>query len=128
MKWLRSIIGYFFAGTFVFSIWGGVLTADLGHFGGIIAGMLIIGPMWFLNHSLNLVGHGPNSGFIDLGLGVGFAGMANSIVAAIMADGTSAGVDLFVQTLPTLGVVVLGALFGGWIAAMVEKDIAKDIK
>lgn len=117
MKWIRSIIGYFFAGTLVFSIWGAVLTSDLGHFGGIIAGMLIIGPMWFLNHSLNLVGHGPDSGFVDLGMGVGIAGMAND---------SYANIQNLVDAVPTIVIVLAGAIFGGVIAALVEKDIAED--
>ena len=117
MKYVRSIIGYFFAGALVFGVWGGVLDLGLGHLGGIVAGMFIIGPMWFMNHALNLVGHAPTSGFVDLGLGVGVAGLANSTVADPSA---------FVAALPTLAVVIAGGIFGGFVAGMVEKDMAKD--
>lgn len=120
MKWLRSIIGYFFAGTLVMGVWGGVITSDFGYIGGILAGLLIIGPMWFMNHSMNLVGHGPNSGFIDLGMGVGIAGIANDTIRE--------GADFLVAAVPTILVVLAGAVVGGLVAGLVEKDIAKDNK
>lgn len=120
MKWLRSIIGYFFAGMIVMTIWGGVITSDFGYVGGILAAMLIIGPMWFMNHAMNLTAHNPNSGFVDIGLGIAVTGIARDTIKLGTGELTAA--------LPTIAVVVVGAIFGGIVAAMVEKDLAKDNK
>lgn len=116
MKYVRSIIGYFFAGTLVMGIWGAVMSSEFGLIGGIIAGLLIIGPMWFMNHALNLVGHGPSSGFVDLGMGVGIAGIAKDSIA---------NPDSLMAALPTIAIVVVGGICGGIVASLVEKDMAK---
>lgn len=122
MKLVRSTIGYMFAGMIVMSVWGGVIEG-LGTVGGILAGFLIIGVMWFLNHHLGLVYHGPQSGFIDLGLGVGLTGIFRDMWISVLQDGNIANL---VNSLPTILFVVIGALIGGYLAAMVERDLNKD--
>ncbi|HHX52512.1 MAG TPA: hypothetical protein GX703_03225 [Erysipelothrix sp.] len=122
MKLVRSTIGYMFAGMIVMSVWGGVIEG-LGTIGGILAGFLIIGVMWFLNHHLGLVYHGPQSGFVDLGMGVGFTGIFRDMWISILGDGN---INALTDSLPTIAFVVIGALIGGYLAAMVERDLNKD--
>ena len=122
MKLVRSTIGYMFAGMIVMSVWGGVIEA-LGTIGGILAGFLIIGVMWFLNHHLGLVYHGPQSGFVDLGMGVGFTGIFRDMWISVLGDGN---INALTDSLPTIAFVVIGALIGGYLAAMVERDLNKD--
>jgi hypothetical protein len=111
-----------FAGMIVMSVWGGVIEG-LGTIGGILAGFLIIGVMWFLNHHLGLVYHGPQSGFVDLGMGVGFTGIFRDMWISILGDGN---INALTDSLPTIAFVVIGALIGGYLAAMVERDLNKD--
>ncbi len=122
MKLVRSTIGYMFAGMIVMSVWGGVIEG-LGTIGGILAGFLIIGVMWFLNHHLGLVYHGPQSGFVDLGMGVGFTGIFRDMWISVLGDGN---INALTDSLPTIAFVVIGALIGGYLAAMVERDLNKD--
>ena len=122
MKLVRSTIGYMFAGMIVMSVWGGVIEG-LGTIGGFLAGFLIIGVMWFLNHHLGLVYHGPQSGFVDLGMGVGFTGIFRDMWISILGDGN---INALTDSLPTIAFVVIGALIGGYLAAMVERDLNKD--
>lgn len=127
MKLLRSTIGYMIAGTIVMSVWGGVIEG-LGTVGGILAGFLIIGLAWFLNHHIGLIYHGPNSGFVDLGLGVGLTGIFRDMWIGMLREGGSVATGLgeVGKALPTLLIVVLGAIVGGYLAAMVERDLNRD--
>lgn len=122
MKLVRSTIGYMIAGIIVMSVWGGVIT-NLGTVGGILAGFLIIGLAWFTNHHLGLIYHGPESGFVDLGLGVGLTGIFRDMfIGMFQGEGPS---RLF-NAMPTLFLVLLGAVIGGYMAALVERDMNHD--
>ena len=122
MKLVRSTIGYMFAGMIVMSVWGGVIEG-LGTIGGILAGFFIIGAMWFMNHHLGLIYHGPQSGFVDLGLGVGLTGIFRDMWIGVLEGN---GLVNLTDSLPTLLFVLVGAVIGGYLAAMVERDLNKD--
>lgn len=122
MKLVRSTIGYMFAGMIVMSVWGGVIEG-LGTIGGILAGFFIIGAMWFMNHHLGLIYHGPQSGFVDLGLGVGLTGIFRDMWIGVLEGN---GLVNLIDSLPTLLFVLVGAVIGGYLAAMVERDLNKD--
>lgn len=122
MKLVRSTIGYMFAGMIVMSVWGGVIEG-LGTIGGILAGFFIIGAMWFMNHHLGLIYHGPQSGFVDLGLGVGLTGIFRDMWIGVLEGN---GIVNLTDSLPTLLFVLVGAVIGGYLAAMVERDLNKD--
>lgn len=124
MKFLRGVIGYMITGLLVFSSWGQILSGELGVFGGILAGFLLIGVAWFMNHHLGLIYHAPNSGFVDQGLGVGFTGLFQGLFTGLLI--TKDNGKAFFDALPTLVIVVLGACVGGYLAALVEADLAKD--
>ena len=123
MKFVRSTVGYMIAGMIVMSVWGGVYDLGIGTFGGIIAGFFIIGLSWFLNHHLGLIYHGPQSGFVDLGLGVGMTGLFRDMWVSVLSNGN---VDALVNAIPTLVLVILGGVLGGALAAIVERDMNKD--
>lgn len=119
MKFLRSVIGYCIAGMLVMSVWDG-FAIPYGIAGGFFAAVLIIGPMWYLNHYRGLIYDAPGSGFVDMGLGIGIAGIARDFFLNNMDFG------LLADTIPTFLLVILGAIIGGVIAAMIEKDFDLD--
>ena len=113
MKHISTIIGTAIAGIFVMSVWGAFADA-YGIFGGWFAGFIIIGTMWFLNHAVGLVNNG--GAFVDMAAGIGMAGT--------MRDVFMQGGEAFTAALPTLIVVLLGGIAGGFMAAKCEKYLA----
>lgn len=118
MKFFRSFLGYMIAGILVMAVWNG-LSAAGGIFGGYLAAIILIGPLWFMNHYLNLVDNKDNAAFVDMGLAIGVCG--------IFRDTFIQGSDAFVNALPTIGLSILGAIVAGLVAAAIEKDMSKDL-
>lgn len=118
MKFARSFFGYMIAGVLVMAVWK-ELTAVGGIFGGYLASTILIGPLWFMNHYVNLVDNKDDAAWVDMGLAIGVCG--------IFRDTFLTGGHAFQGSLPTIGVVILGAIAGGFVAAAFEKDIAKDL-
>ena len=116
MKFLRAFIGYMIAGSLVMAVWGEL--DSVGIFGGYLAALIIIGPMWFMNHYVNLVGNPDDAAFVDMGLAIGVAGIFRDVFLNDVSALTGA--------LPTIGMVALGAICGGLVAAAIEKNMAKD--
>ncbi|MBX8935535.1 Lin0368 family putative glycerol transporter subunit [Enterococcus gilvus] len=116
MKFLRSMVGYMIAGTIVMSVWNEL--GSFGIFGGYLAAGIIIGPMWFMNHYLNLTGNEDDAAFVDMGLAIGVCGIAR--------DSFMHGASAFSASLPTIALVVVGAALGGIVAAAFEKSVAKE--
>lgn len=116
MKFLRAMIGYGIAGMLVMAVWGEL--GKFGIFGGFLAALIIIAPMWFMNHYVNLTGNEPDAAFVDMGLAIGVCG--------IMRDTFMNGAESFTSSLPTMGLVIAGAVLGGITAAAVEKSMAKE--
>lgn len=117
MKFVRSTIGYMIAGMIVMSVWGAFAEA-YGIAGGYFAALIIIGPMWFMNHYLGLIKHDSDSAFVDMGLGIALCG--------IFRDAFLNGFSTVTASLPTILLVVLGAVLGGLFAAKIEEDMEKD--
>lgn len=115
MKAIRSIIGFMLAPLFVMSVWG-EFAAEWGVIGGWLAGLAIIGPLWFINHYLGLIPQDADASFVDLGLAVGIGGIAKGVFSG-------GGMDGLIATLPTIAVVVAGAVFGGILAGYITKEM-----
>jgi hypothetical protein len=115
MKHVGTILGTAIAGIFVMSVWG-AFVGEHGIGGGWFAGLIIIGSMWYLNHFLGLI-HNPGA-FVDMALGIGIAGFTRDIFMK--------GIDAGIDSLPTLGVVLLGGLCGGIAAVLVERQMASN--
>jgi len=113
---LRSIIGYMFAGLLVGGVWGAF--GAHGIFGGYLAAIIIIGPMWFMNHYIGLIKQDENAAWVDMALGIA--------VACTMRDVFLNGGSTLVDALPTLGLVLLGAVIGGVTAGLIEKNIEQN--
>lgn len=113
MKHVGTILGAAIAGMFVMSVWGEFAGA-YGIGGGWFAGFAIIGIMWFLNHFVNICNN--DGAWVDMAVGIGVAGTAKELFNA----GSNAGA-LFVDTIPTLVVVILGGLAGGYFAVKLEQ-------
>lgn len=123
MKFVRSTLGYMIAGLIVIGGWGQVLNGEIGLLGGILAGAVMIGMLWSLNHHLGLIPHGADSAFVDLGLGVGMTGIFQGMWSDILTNGN---INSLVAAIPTIIVVVIGACAGGYCAALIEGDMEKD--
>lgn len=115
MKFFRSFIGYGIAGMIVMSVWSQL--GAYGIFGGFLAAIIIIGPMWYMNHYINLTGNEDDAAFVDMGLAIAVCG--------IMRDTFLQGGNALVSSLPTILLVNVGAVLGGITAAYIEKDMAK---
>lgn len=116
MKFLRSMLGYMIAGMIVMSVWDGFV-GSYGIFGGFFAAFIIIGPMWFLNHYVGLIENPDEYAFVDMAVGIGITGIFRDIFMK--------GVGEFVNTIPTLLLVMLGAVIAGLVSAAIEKNMEK---
>lgn len=116
MKFFRSTLGYMIAGMLVMTIWD-AFVVEYGIFGGFFAAFIIIGPMWFMNHYVGLIDNPDGSAFVDMALGIGITG--------IFRDTFLKGGSEFIATLPTLLLVILGAVIGGLVVAAIEEDMEK---
>jgi len=110
MRHVGTILGTAIAGMFVMSVWGAFAGA-YGIGGGWFAGFAIISIMWYLNHYIGI--HNNHGAWVDMALGIGVAGT--------MRDVFSSGIQVGIDALPTLAVVILGGLAGGYFAVQLEK-------
>lgn len=111
MKHLGTIIGAGLAGLFVMTVWGAFAGA-YGIAGGWFAGLAIIAPMWYMNHFLGIMDN--PGGFIDQGMAIGVTGT----FIPVWSEGS---IQPFVDALPTLGIVIVGAAVGGITAGLLQK-------
>ncbi|MER2002240.1 MAG: hypothetical protein ABS896_06465 [Carnobacterium inhibens] len=116
MKFLRSTLGYMIAGMVVMTVWDGFV-GPYGIVGGFFAAFIIIGPMWFMNHYVGLIDNPDEFAFVDMAVGIGITGIFRDIFMK--------GVGEFVASVPTLLLVILGAVIAGLVAAAIEKDMEK---
>lgn len=118
MKFLRAVVGYAIAGMIVMTVWGAFAGVEgFGIIGGWLAAFAIIGPMWYMNHFLGLIHHDADSGWVDMGLGIGLVGL--------FRDTFGMGFDYFLAAMPTLLLVAVGAVIGGFVAAKIEENMEK---
>lgn len=117
MKFFRAIIGYFIAGLLVMSIWNG-LVDSYGIAGGYMAAIIIIGPMYYLNHYIGLIDIPEDHAFVDMAFGIGVAGIFRDIFMN--------GFEAFTSTIPTLSLVIIGAIIGGIAAGFIEENMEKE--
>lgn len=107
MKFFRGMIGFCIAGMIVMSVWT-PLAENYGIFGGYLAAFIIIGPMWFMNHYVGLIENDEDALFVDMAVGIGICG--------IMRDVFMQGGGELVSSLPTIGLVAIGAVLAGIVA------------
>ena len=117
MKFLRSMIGYMIAGMLVMTAFD-AFAGQYGIVGGVFAAFIVIGPMWFMNHYVGLIQNLDENAFVDMTMGIGLVG--------IFRDTFIKGVPALMDTVPTLALVILGAVIAGFVAAAIEKDMEKD--
>lgn len=117
MKHVGTILGTAIAGMFVMSVWGAFAGA-YGIGGGWFAGFIIIGTMWFLNHYIGI--HNNDGAWVDMALGIAMAGTMNGV----FTNGIEAGI----ASMPTLGIVLVGGIAGGYAAFKLEKYLGEKEK
>lgn len=118
MKHIRNILGFFIAGIFVMGVWG-EYAGSYGIAGGFLGAIIIIGPLWYINHKIGLIHQAPGEAFVDMATGIGIAGLARDFFLA-------GSVDVIVEALPTLICVIIGGIIGGSLSAYIEKDMEID--
>lgn len=125
MKHVGTIIGTCIAGMLVMSVWGAFVTSVEN--GGIMAGwfaaLIIIGPMWMLNHYIGIINN--DGAFVDMALGIGIAGVMRDYFTIGWAEKFGAAGTALTQSLPTIFWVCLGGALGGAAAVMLEKHMQK---
>ncbi len=112
-RFVGTFFGQAIAGVWVFTIWP-PMWQTYGVFGGWLAGFVVIGTMWFLNHYVGLTYNAEGAASVDMAVGIGIAG----IVGPIIKEGATIG-----SSLPTLLYVVIGAIIGGVVGNWLDKHI-----
>lgn len=112
MKFLKSSLGFMVAGMLVMSIWGD-WSGAYGNLGGWFAGFVIIGTMWFLNHYLGLIENVDTKAFVDMGWGIAWTGLFRDVFMV--------SPSAFVDSLPTIGFVTIGAILAGFVLNLINK-------
>lgn len=116
MLYFKSVIGFLLASLFIMSdLWGEF--ASIGIFGGYLAAIIIVSPMWYLNHSVGLIENDNRAAWVDMAWGIAIAGT--------LRDTFINGFDALTSALPTLSIVILGAIAGGISVGLIEKHMAK---
>ncbi len=105
MKFIRSTVGFTIAGMFVMSIWGNWVGL-YGNLGGWLAALVIIGPMWFLNHYIGLVDNPGDYAFVDMAWGIAWVGIMRDVFGTA---GKTFDFTRLIESLPTIGLVTIGA-------------------
>lgn len=120
MKNIGTMIGGAIAGIFVMSVWG-KFAETYGIGGGWFAALIIIGTMWFLNHHVGIL-HNPEEGaWVDMALAIGVCGTLVSVFSKV-------SISPFVESIPTLLIVIIGGTAGGILGEMIKKDLEIDGK
>lgn len=114
MKFLKSTFGYFLAAVIINGCWGFFINR-FGVLGGYFAALFLTGSMWYINHHVGLINHDKDSAFIDMGLGVAVC----LVVKGYMINGG----DSIISSIPTFVYVVIGAVLGGYVAVVIEKNL-----
>ncbi|PKM56624.1 MAG: hypothetical protein CVU98_10295 [Firmicutes bacterium HGW-Firmicutes-3] len=115
MKQLGTFIGSMISGVLVFAVWG-QLASGYGLLGGWFAALVVIGLAWSLCHYVGVIDNKDGAAWVDLGLPVGVAGTALGVFNGVPLS----------HALPTLGILAVGAIFGGFAAAMVTDSKATE--
>lgn len=112
---LKTFLGYFMAGFCAMYLWPKVTEVlNIGIFGNWVAAIIVVGPLWYINHYLGLIKHHEDSAFVDMAFGIGIAGIFKGLFMG-------AGFEGLLASLPSLIIVILGGAFGGLMAIIVEK-------
>ncbi len=119
MKNFRSFIGYLIAATIIPLVWGSLVNIA-GISGGLVATLLLVAPIWYLNHHLNLVDNKSGVAFVDMGLAIAIGG--------IFRDTFLLGGSQLAASWLTIILVVVGGLAGGLASAVIEKIVANHKK
>lgn len=112
MRFVKSTLGFMVAGMLVMSIWGEFTIGD-ANLGGWLAGLIIIGTMWFLNHYVGLIENLDTRAFVDMGWGIAWTGLLRDVFMK--------GGGAFVESLPTIGLVTVGAILAGFVINLINK-------
>lgn len=119
MKFIKSTFGYFLASIIINGFWG-IFTNKFGPFGGYIAALCLTGSAWYINHYLGLIKHDEDSAFIDMGLGVAICLVTKGYILN--------GINSIISSIPTFICIVVGAILGGYVSVLIEKNILEKKK
>ncbi len=112
MKFFKSLIGFILAGVIFNKLWS-IFTQNFGIFGGWIAALVLVGPLWFLNHYIGLIANDEEHAFLDMAFGVAIANLTYEFLTK--------GANDFSKSIPTFLCVIIGSILGGIFSSFVEK-------
>ncbi|MEB7375040.1 Lin0368 family putative glycerol transporter subunit [Enterobacter hormaechei] len=117
MSMIRPLVGYTITSAIVGVLWFKVVEHG-GMMFGVLCGPLVIAPLWYLNHYLNLVDNRSDAAFVDIGLPIG--------ICCILRDTFLSDLSSLINAIPTILIVCCGAIFGGLLAAYLEKELINE--
>lgn len=117
-KSIRSILAYACAPIYVFTVWGEFVNV-WGVIGGWLAGLAIIGPLWFVMHYSGVIPQKDSSSFVDIGLAIGIGGIFQGVFGGL-------GIEGLIDALPTILTLSFGAVVGGYCAALISKNMSNE--
>ena len=109
---LRGILAYAFAGLMVGLLWP-LVAAPFGSFAGLVAGLIIIAPIWYICHYRGLIPQSKSQVAIDMGAGIGMSILARGFLEH--------GLSQTLLAMPTFLCLALGASLAGWLYATIER-------
>lgn len=109
---LRGILAYAFSGLMVGLLWP-LVAAPFGSFAGLVAGLIIIAPTWYVCHYLGLIPQSKSQVAIDMGAGIGTSLMVRGFL--------DLGLSQTLMAMPTFLCLALGASLAGWLYARIER-------
>ena len=109
---LRGILAYAFSGLMVGILWP-LVAAPFGPFAGLVAGLIIIAPTWYVCHYLGLIPQSKSQVAIDMGAGIGTSLMVRGFL--------DHGLSQTLMAMPTFLCLALGASLAGWLYARIER-------
>ena len=117
MNFIKSLIGYFFAGLIIILFWGKLVNI-FGVIGGWLAGFSLVGPLWYFLHYKNFVANKNGTVFIDMALAIAVGTVTTSVINTKTNLASSV-----LHSLPTFIILSLGAVFGIIFSIFIENKV-----
>ena len=109
---LRGILAYAFAGLMVGLLWP-LVAAPFGSFAGLVAGLFIIAPVWYICHYRGWIPQSKDQVAIDMGAAIGMSVLVRGFLEH--------GLSQTLVAMPTFLCLAFGATLAGWLYATIER-------
>lgn len=117
MKFFKAVLGYFLAGIVIVVFWSKIVDI-FGIVGGWVSALVLIGPLWYINHYKSLILHDDEEVFIDMGLAIA----TTTVVISILKVKKNMIFSIY-ESFPTLFFLAIGAILGVIFSIFLENKI-----